>query len=147
MKDRGLTFSDEKTRIVHLSEGFDFLGFNIRQYPVSHTKTGWKLLTKPSKKSMQKIRDRLRQVWLDHLGKPIDVLLKKLNPIIRGQAFYFRIGVSSRIFEKLDSWMYQRAKRFAKRTHPNKSDHWQVDKYWGRLNFDRLLDRWVFGNK
>ncbi len=43
--------------------------------------------------------------------------------------------------------MYQRAKRFAKRTHPNKSDHWRVDKYWGRFNFDRPIDRWVFGSQ
>ncbi|NET39674.1 MAG: group II intron reverse transcriptase/maturase [Cyanothece sp. SIO1E1] len=147
MKVRGLTLSTEKTRIVHLSEGFDFLGFNIRQYPVPHTRTGWKLLIKPSKKSVQTIRNKLRQIWLDHLGKPIDVLLKKLNPIIRGQANYFRTGVSSRIFQKLDSWIYQRAKRFVKRTHPNKSDHWRVDKYWGRYNFDRPTDRWVFGSK
>jgi RNA-directed DNA polymerase len=147
MKARGLTFSDEKTRIVHLSEGFDFLGFNIRQYPVPHARTGWKLLIKPSKQSMQKIRNQLRQIWLDHLGKPLDVLIKKLNPIIRGQAHYFRIGVASRLFHQLDTWMYQRAQRWVKRTHPNKSDHWRVGKYWGRLNFDRPLDRWVFGSK
>ncbi len=147
MKVRGLTLSEEKTRIVHLSEGFDFLGFNIRQYRVPHTRTGWKLLIKPSKQSVQKIRNKLRQVWLDQLGTPLDVLIKKLNPVIRGQAHYFRIGVSSRIFYKLDHWMYQRAKRFAKRTHPNKSDHWRVDKYWGRFNFDRPIDRWVFGSQ
>lgn len=147
MKVRGLTLSSEKTRIVHLSVGFDFLGFNIRQYRVSYTKTGWKLLIKPSKQSVQKIRNKLRQIWLEQLGKPIDVLIKKLNPVIRGQAHYFRIGVSSRIFNKLDSWMYQRAKRFVKRTHPNKSGHWRTAQYWGRLNFDRPLDRWVFGSK
>ena len=147
MKVRGLTLSPEKTKIVHLSEGFDFLGFNIRQYPVSNTKTGWKLLIKPSKKSVQTIRNKIRQIWLDSLGKPIDVLIGKLNPIIRGQAYYFRTGVSSRIFHKLDDWMYQREKRFVKRTHPNKSGHWRVAKYWGRFNFDRPLERWVFGSK
>ncbi|MEM9905109.1 MAG: HNH endonuclease signature motif containing protein [Cyanobacteria bacterium P01_D01_bin.44] len=41
----------------------------------------------------------------------------------------------------------RRAQRWVKRTHPNKSDHWRVGKYWGRLNFDRPLDRWVFGSK
>ncbi len=102
MKVRGLTLSEEKTRIVHLSEGFDFLGFNIRQYRVPHTRTGWKLLIKPSKQSVQKIRNKLRQVWLEQLGTPLDVLIKKLNPVIRGQAHYFRLGVSSRIFHKLD---------------------------------------------
>ena len=69
MKVRGLTLSSEKTKIVHLSEGFDFLGFNIRQYPASNTKTGWKLLIKPSQKSVQAIRNKLRKIWFDGLGK------------------------------------------------------------------------------
>jgi RNA-directed DNA polymerase len=47
LKERGLTLSEEKTRIVHLTEGFDFLGFNIRHYPAPKTsRTGWKLLIK-----------------------------------------------------------------------------------------------------
>ena len=47
LKERGLTLSEEKTRIVHLTEGFDFLGFNIRHYPAPQTsRTGWKLLIK-----------------------------------------------------------------------------------------------------
>ena len=147
MKVRGLTLSEEKTQIVHLSTGFDFLGFNIRQYRVPQTKTGWKLLIKPSKQSVQKIRNKLRHIWLTHFGQPLDVVISKLNSVIQGQAQYFRIAVSSRIFSQLDCWMYQRAKRFTKRTHPNKSDHWRVAKYWGRFNLDRPLDRWVFGNK
>lgn len=147
MNERGLTLSEKKTKIVHLSEGFDFLGFNIRQYPASNTKTGWKLLIKPSRKSMQSIRNKLRQIWLDGKGKSVRALIATLNPVIRGQAQYFRTGVSSLSFQALDNWMYQRQKRFAKRMHPTKSGHWRVDQYWGRLNFDRPLDRWVFGCK
>jgi len=147
MNERGLTLSEKKTKIVHLSEGFDFLGFNIRQYPVSNTKTGWKLLIKPSRKSMQSVRNKLRQIWLDGKGKPVRALLATLNPVIRGQAQYFRTEVSSQSFRALDHWMYQREKRFARRMHPNKSRHWGVDQYWGRFNFDRPLDRWVFGCK
>ncbi|MFX8485581.1 reverse transcriptase domain-containing protein, partial [Acinetobacter baumannii] len=44
LKGRGLALSEEKTRTVSLKEGFDFLGFRIRRYPASHTRTGWKLL-------------------------------------------------------------------------------------------------------
>ena len=54
LKERGLEFSEEKTRITNLDEGFDFLGFNIRRYKVSTTKSGYKLLIKPSKKSQKK---------------------------------------------------------------------------------------------
>src|SRR6266516_456768 len=59
LKERGLTLSEEKTRIVHLTEGFDFLGFNVRQYPAPQTsRTGWKLLIKPSKQSIQEVQKK-----------------------------------------------------------------------------------------
>ncbi|MBK1989001.1 group II intron reverse transcriptase/maturase [Sphaerospermopsis aphanizomenoides BCCUSP55] len=146
MKDRGLTLSDEKTKIVHLTKGFDFLGFNVRHYPVSNTKTGFKVLIKPSQKTMQNVRNKLRQVWLENKSRNVDYLIDQLNPIIRGIANYLRIGVSSETFSKLDSWMYTREKRYTKRMHPNKSDKWREKRYWGRLNLDRM-DNWVFGNK
>ncbi|MDF5713059.1 MAG: group II intron reverse transcriptase/maturase [Rhizonema sp. NSF051] len=108
MKLRGLSLSDEKTKIVHLNEGFDFLGFNIRHYQVSTSKTGLKLLIKPSKKSVQNIRNKLRFEWHSYKGKSGDAVIKKLNPIIRGEANYFRIGVSSEIFNSLDHWLYEK---------------------------------------
>lgn len=143
---KGLKLSEEKTKIVHLSEGFDFLGFNIRHYAVSDTKTGWKLLIKPSKKSVQNIRDKLRQEWLKTIGHSANAVREKLNPIIRGQANYFRIGVSSETFTKLDKWMFHREYRYAQRTHPTKNWNWCQNKYWGRLNLERQ-DNWVFGDK
>ncbi|WP_089131720.1 group II intron reverse transcriptase/maturase, partial [Tolypothrix sp. NIES-4075] len=147
MKPKGLTLSDEKTKIIHLNEGFDFLGFNIRQYQVSTSKTGLKLLIKPSKKSVQNIRSKLRSEWHNYKGKPVDAVIKKLNPIIRGEANYFRTGVSSEIFNSLDHWLYEKQKRYVKHAHRKKSDKWRKAKYWGRLNLDRPNDKWVFGNK
>lgn len=146
LKERGLILSTEKTKIVHLSEGFNFLGFNIRQYAATNSATGWKLLIKPSKKSVQIIRQKLRQTWLDLKGQEVKAIVEKLNPIIRGWSNYFRIGVSSETFQKLDNWMYQRENRYTKRMHPNKSDRWRCKRYWGRLNLDRN-DSWVFGDK
>src|SRR3954470_15209718 len=64
LKPRGLTLSPEKTRIVHLTEGFNFLGFNVRHYPAPQTsRTGWKLLIKPSKESVQEICNTLKDLW------------------------------------------------------------------------------------
>lgn len=146
LKERGLSLNKEKTKITHLTEGFDFLGFNIRQYKVGNTKTGFKLLIKPSKKSVQEIRDRLREIWLECNGHNQQAVLNKLNPIIRGKANYFRIAVSSKTFSSLDHWMYKREKRYVNRMHPRKSRKWKVKRYWGMLNLDRK-DRWVFGNK
>jgi RNA-directed DNA polymerase len=147
LAERGLAISGEKTRIVHLTEGFDFLGFNIRHYPAPQTsRTGWKLLIKPSKESVQAVQKKLKEIWMKGKGANVQGVLAKLNPIIRGWANYFRTVVASEIFHKLDSWMFYRADRYAKWQHPKKPKHWRQQKYWGRLNLDRS-DRWVFGDK
>ncbi len=146
LTDRGLQLSDEKTKIVQLSGGFDFLGFNVRLYKVKGTKTGWKLLIKPSNKSVQKLRQKLRTHWLKLNGSDIQAVLSTINPIIRGWANYFRKGVASATFKKLDKWMFMRQTRYVNRTHSRKPKYWKTKKYWGRLNLERQ-DQWVFGDK
>lgn len=147
LKERGLELSPEKTKIVHLSEGFNFLGFNVRHYRAARTsKCGWKLLIKPSKESVQKLRDKLRAKWLSMPGQNVAAVVKQLNPVVRGWANYFRIGVAKRTFSALDHWMFAREVRYAKRTHPTKPWYWLKERYWGKLNLDRN-NRWVFGDK
>jgi RNA-directed DNA polymerase len=146
LQQRGLRLSEEKTQIVHLTEGFDFLGFNCRHYKTPRTPTGWILLITPSRKSLQRLRERLRQEWLRLKGYPIGVVIKRLNPIVRGWANYFRISCASKVFSKLDFWMMHREIRWSKKQHPGKPWYWQQSKYWGRLNLDRA-DHWVFGDK
>jgi RNA-directed DNA polymerase len=145
--DRGLRLSTEKTRIVHLSEGFDFLGFTVRRYkrPRS-TRTGWKLLITPSKASVRRLRERLRQEWYGLKGRNVATVLRRLNPIIRGWAQYYRGMASSKAFVKLDHWMCHKELRYAKSQHSNKRTWWLRARYFGRLNPGRN-DQWVFGNK
>lgn len=147
LNNRGLELSQEKTKITHLSEGFDFLGFNIKHYQAPQTaKTGWKLLITPSKNSVKKIQTKLRDEWKSLIGLNLGAVLKRLNPIIRGWANYFRIGVASKTFSSLDNWMFTREMRYGKRTHPRKAKWWIHQKYFGKLNLDRN-DKWVFGDK
>ena len=146
LAERGLKLSREKTRVIHLTEGFDFLGFNIRHYPAPTTsRTGYKLLIKPSKASVQRIRNELRQEWQRLRGHPTIDVVMTLNPIIRGQANYFRVGVASETFQSLDNWMFLRAFRWVRHKHPAKTLPWRHAKYWGRLT--QRGDRWVFGDK
>jgi RNA-directed DNA polymerase len=147
LNERGLKLSPEKTRIVHLSEGFDFLGFNVRQYekPLT-TRHGWKLLIKPSKESVKKVRKKLRDEWRSLTGQNVKTVVSRLNPIVRGWANYFRTHVASETFSALDHWMYYRELRYARRAHPQKSKGWIESRYWGRLHLGRK-DKWVFGDK
>lgn len=147
LKERGLTLSEEKTRIVHLTEGFDFLSFNIRHYPAPQTtRTGWKLLIKPSKEAVQTVQKKLKDMWSKGQGTRVRSVLTKLNPVIRGWANYFRTVVASETFHHLDNWMYFKAACYARKMHPNKSNAWRHQRYWGRLHLDRR-DSWVFGDK
>lgn len=143
---RGLEFSAEKTRVVSLEEGFDFLGFNVRRYEVIDRESGYKTLIKPSDKSIQKLKDKLREEWKKLVGQNGQIVVQKLNPIIRGWANYFRHGVSSEVFGALDNWMFQREWRWAKRTHPTKSAKWRKGRYFG-THKRGSRNRWRFGNK
>jgi RNA-directed DNA polymerase len=147
LAERGLTLSEEKTRIVHLTEGFDFLGCTVKHYHAPQTtRSGYKLLIKPSKKAVTRKRQELRDVWLGLKGQDVDAVLSRLNPIIRGWANYYRPVVASEVFSEMDNWMHYRAVRYTKHTHPTKPQKWIYDRYWGVLNPTRK-DRWVFGNK
>src|SRR6266481_4421437 len=118
LKERGLTLSEEKTRIVHLTEGFDFLSFNIRHYPAPQTaRTGWKLLIKPSKEAVQAVQQKLKDLWSKGQGTRVRSTLTKLNPVIRGWANYFRTVVATEAFRHLDNWMFSKADHYTKWMH------------------------------
>ncbi|MGW2410550.1 group II intron reverse transcriptase/maturase [Streptomyces sp. NPDC001739] len=139
LQPRGLHFNEEKTRILHLSDGFDFLGFNIRRH-------GDSLIITPSKDAVKRIRNRLRSEMQALLGQSITVVLRRLSPIVRGWSAYYRTVVSSRTFSALDSYVWTLTYKWAKRTHPKKSKHWIVNKYFGRLNRSKT-NNWVFGDR
>ena len=147
LAERGLTLSEEKTRIVHIRDGFDFLGFNVRQYETpGSTKRGSKLLIKPSRDSVVRIRKRRRDEWLSLRGHNVKEVTARLNPIIRGQANYFRPEVSYKTFQALDAWMFRREVRYVNHSHPTKPWYWKKNHYWGKLHRQRN-DNWVFGDK
>ena len=137
---RGLAFNEDKTRIVHLSEGFDFLGFNIRRYP------NRKLLIKPSKAAIRRLRERLASEMRTLRGGNAMAVIAALNPVIRGWAAYYRGVVSSRMFSALDDYMWKLTYKWATWRHSNKPKRWIVGRYFGKFNKFRN-DHWVFGDR
>jgi RNA-directed DNA polymerase len=138
---RGLVFNEDKTRIVHLDQtGFDFLGFNVRRY---HGKV---VLIKPSREAVRRVRRRLRTEMRALRGGNAAAVLKKLTPIIRGWAAYYRTEVSSEVFSALDDYMWKLTYRWARHAHPSKSRWWVVDRYYGQFNPTKR-NRWVFGDR
>jgi RNA-directed DNA polymerase len=143
---RGLRLSDEKTHTRHLREGVNFLGCSSRHYPTpKSSRTGYKLLIKPSQDSIQRLKRERKDLWRSHVGSPTVALINAMNPLIRGWSHYFRIGVAKEAFADLDRFMYDRAQRYMKRRHPRKSGRWRTQRYWGRTIGRQ--DRWVFQDK
>jgi RNA-directed DNA polymerase len=137
---RGLTFNESKTAIVGLDAGFDFLGFNIRRY------SNGKLLIKPSKAAVKRVRLRLAAEVKALHGANAQAVIARLNPIIRGWAAYYRTAVSKEIFSSLDAHVWQLTWRWAMRGHPNKPKRWVQARYFGAFHSTRK-DRWLFGDR
>ena len=136
---RGLAFNEDKTQVVHLNEGLDFLGFNVRRYH-------GKLLIKPSKAAVRRIRERLRTELRSLRGHNAGAVIKRLNPIIRGWANYYRTHVVGEIFAKLDYYLWRLTYKWARFSHANKPASWVFARYFGKFNRARQ-DRWVFGDR
>ena len=133
LAERGMELSQEKTKITHTSEGFDFLGKHIRKYK-------GKLLTQPSKKSIKKVLDKLQQKIHKHRASPTYLLIHELNPILRGWANYHRADASKRAFQYVGSRLWQMLWKWAKRRHPKKNKRWIKDQYFTTIKGDH----WVF---
>jgi RNA-directed DNA polymerase len=136
---RGLVFNEDKTRIVHLEEGFDFLSFNVRRWQ-------GKLIIKPSKAALQRHRDRLAAEMKALRGANAAAVITRLNPIIRGWSAYHRKVVSSRAFARMDKHVWTLTYKWATYSHSNKPKDWVVAHYFGQFNNSRR-DRWVFGDR
>ena len=139
---RGLAFNEDKTRIVHLEEGFNFLGFNLRRY--RRGSASGKLLITPSQEAIKRVRRRLADEVRRLRGSNALALIARLNPIIRGWAAYYRGVVSSAVFSALDTYMWRLTYRWARRSHPRKPTQWVIARYFGRFHKHRN-DNWVFG--
>ena len=124
---RGLTLSEEKTKITHIGKGFDFLGYNIRKY-------NGKLLIKPSKESLKRFMVKIRETIEAHKGAKQESLIRLLNPIITGWANYYRYSVSSKTFRKADKLIFEKLWQWAQRRHPKKGKYWVADKYFHKIN-------------
>ena len=136
---RGLTFNEDKTTIVHLDDGFDFLGFHVQRHR-------GKLLITPSKAALVRIRERIATELRSLRGAPALVVIQRLNPIVRGWSSYYRGAVASEAFASLDSHLWRHTYKWARRSHRNKSKHWVAARYFGSFHPGRA-NRWVFGDR
>jgi len=159
LNDMGLELKPSKTRMAHtlyeLNEekpGFDFLGYNVRQFKIgkyttgknSHGKPlGFKTIITPSKESQKKHYKKIAEVINRHRGQSQAVLIMKLNPIIRGWCNYFRSVCSHKVFSNLDNLIWWKLFKWAKNRHRKKGNKWIANKYWQSIGGNN----WVFATR
>jgi RNA-directed DNA polymerase len=123
MATRGLELSEEKTRITHIAEGFDFLGQNVRKYD-------GKLLIKPAHKSESALMGKVREIVKKNRSATQANLILQLNPVIRGWGMYHRHVVSKARFTSIDAQIWRLLWNWAMRRHPSKGTGWVKQKYF-----------------
>ena len=133
---RGLQLSATKTKITHIDQGFDFLGFNIRKYK-------GKLIIKPSRTSVQRFLNSTRELIGNSIGLTTHELIRILNLRIQGWCNYYRHVVAKKIFSKIDLCIVKALLPWARRRHPEKGVRWRVNKYFRQRN----NRQWIFHAK
>jgi RNA-directed DNA polymerase len=136
LKERGLPLSLEKTKIVSIQEGFDFLGMNIRKY------NNGKLIIKPAKSSVKRFLGDIRKIIKTHATIKTEEMIQLLNPKIRGWVNHYRHVCSKQTFSYIDHQILGAIWRWAMRRHtnPRKGKRWIKQKY-----FHSIGNRnWVF---
>ncbi len=116
----GLRLASEKTRTVHINEGFDFLGFHIRRMRKRGTQKYY-VYTTPSRKAIQSIKDKVRSMT-HRSTRHYDLagLIRSLNRTLVGWANYFRYGVSKAVFGSIDQHAWGRLMRWIRAKYAGK---------------------------
>jgi RNA-directed DNA polymerase len=136
LAERGLELSAEKTKITHIVQGFDFLGFNIRKYK-------GKCLTKPNREAIKDIYSSIRDCANNHKAVTQIELIRMIAPKIKGWANFFRHSCAKHTFSQLDNKVFKLLWKWAKRRHPNKGDRWVKAKYFKSI----AHQNWVFATR
>ena len=123
LQARGLTLSEEKTKITHIDERFDFLGFNVRKYKGT-------LLIKPSKKNVKEFLAKIKAIIRKNQAIRQDKLIGLLNPVITGWGNYYKGCVAAKTFKNADAQIFYKLWAWALRRHRHKGKKWVYNRYF-----------------
>jgi len=136
LKSVGLELKPSKTRVSHTLEsidgkpGFQFLGFEARQYRSRNNKLGYKTLIKPSKEAVKRHLQIIRQEIRSLRGAPQAAVIRQLNPIVKGWSRYYVPSVARKTFEYVSHQTHWKLWRWARFRHPHKGHQWIKRKYF-----------------
>ena len=145
----GLELKPSKTRLAHTlhphqgQQGFDFLGFSVRQFPVGKAHSGrlvdraggvrllgFKTIISPSTTALKRHMQALREVVQGNQAAPQALLIRRLNPLVRGWSQYFATVSAKDTLAKADHLLYLKLRRWASKRHHSKRKTWVASTYW-----------------
>lgn len=129
LKPVGLRLSVEKTKVTHIDDGFDFLGWRIQRRRIRGRGGKTAVYTYPSKKSLASIVEKIRTLTRRASHPTLAVLLRRINPVLRGWCNYFQHGVSKRVFGYLDYFAFWRIFGWLRQRHPKLNKHTLVRRF------------------
>jgi RNA-directed DNA polymerase len=124
----GVRLSEAKTRIVHIDEGFDFLGFRIQRQPKRGSGKS-AVYTYPSKTSLARVKAKIRSMTQRDHHQSLAVMLYRLAPVLRGWVNYFRHGVSKATFDYLRTFTWRRVICWLRHKHRRVTWKWLRHRY------------------
>ena len=124
LSQRGLELAKEKTHITHIRDGFDFLGFNFRKY------SNDKVIVKPTKDGIKSFKSKIKEIFNKYRSSSLELLIDKLNPVIRGWGYYYRFSNSKETYDKLDYYIWYKSVNWMKRLHQRRQTMKYYKKYF-----------------
>jgi RNA-directed DNA polymerase len=129
LSEMGLRLALDKTRVVHIDEGFDFLGFHIQRHQQKGS-TRRLVYSYPSKKSMTSIRRKVKTITKRITHQSAEDLYLQLSRMVRGWAMYFRHSASSKAYRNLQNYLWWRVWEWLKNKHPRTPRRWIIQRYY-----------------
>ena len=143
----GVAINEEKSRMVDLKKGesFTFLGFEYRR--ILSLRRKWRPYYAPKLKKRTALFEKLREIFRQHVSWPVEIVIAKINPILRGWVNYFRVGHSSTCFSMVKRWVEKKVRQHLMRARGRKGfgwKRWSSEWLYDRLGLfnDYQLRRW-----
>jgi group II intron reverse transcriptase/maturase len=117
LSELGVQLHPQKTRIVHVRQGFEFLGYKIKRgqgqlrLPPGKIRSGTRsgaLYAYPREKSIQRFMDQVRQLTKRRVPLTTKELIGELNPVLRGWGHHYKRAHVRKLFNRLDRWIVRR---------------------------------------
>jgi RNA-directed DNA polymerase len=143
----GVAINEDKSRMVDLKKGesFTFLGFEYRR--ILSLRRKWRPYYAPKLKKRTALFEKLREIFRQHVSWPVEIVIAKINPILRGWVNYFRVGHSSSCFSMVKRWVEKKVRQHLMRARGRKGfgwKRWSSEWLYDRLGLfnDYQLRRW-----